>query len=161
MMSRARRSKNQPAHATHGAIWRLALIGAIVAAAAGAGFSSPARADDGLGIRKLDPETGKTLPMPAEQLRPNNIYSHFDARLNRRVWSLYLGDGRFGIAFGPGTTQDARRFNINLPPRSARSAPPLGPEIGRRHGARGHRGLSEALAQRALASDTHHGGDDL
>ena len=59
----------------------------------------------------LVPGTGQTAALPENQLRAGEIYSHYSSRLNRRVWSFYLGEGRFWDAFGPGSTQPARRFD--------------------------------------------------
>ena len=65
----------------------------------------------------LVPATGQTVALAENELREGEIYSHYSTRLNRRVWSFYLGNGRFWDAFGPGSTQPARRFDRTVAER--------------------------------------------
>lgn len=92
----------------------LGLPRAALALAFALGVAGVSRADDGKGYFKVDPETGGMLPVKADALHRGKIYSHFDERLNRRVWSPYLGYGQFGIAFGVTSTQPTASFDFNI-----------------------------------------------
>ena len=90
----------------------------IVATLIGAAECQPAFAaeDD---YRRYDPATGEELAIRAAELRPGNIYQHMSPRWGRRVWSFYLGNGSFWHAFGEGTTQLARDFDVPWTKREA------------------------------------------
>jgi hypothetical protein len=77
-----------------------------------AGAVSPAKADDGKGFFKVDPQTGGPLAIKADALHRDKIYSHFDAGLNRRVWAIYLGYGQFSTPLGPTSTQPSAAFEF-------------------------------------------------
>jgi len=99
--------------------WRPLLALSLALAASWSIGGSVSLADDGLGVRKLDPATGGTVPIVGEKPRRGIIYSHFDEQLNQRVWAHYLGDGRFGVALGPNSTQPAKLFDLRLEPKAA------------------------------------------
>jgi hypothetical protein len=75
--------------------------------------------DDGRGTLRLDVATGEPLPVGAPGPIPGDIYNHFDASINRRVWAIYEGEGRFSIAMDPGSAQPARRFGFTIAPKEA------------------------------------------
>lgn len=70
-------------------------------------------------FQRFAPETGQVVDVQEQELRIGEIYRHFSPRLNRRVWSFYLGNGRFWNALGPGTKQPAGKFNLRLSTESA------------------------------------------
>jgi hypothetical protein len=63
-------------------------------------------------IYRLDPVLDELLPVPREEQRAGHIYLHYSQRLGRRVWSFRLANGRFWHAFGEGTVQPARLFDV-------------------------------------------------
>lgn len=69
-------------------------------------------ADDGRGVLRYDPISGKLEPISPEKPKVGHVYSHFSKRLNRRVWSYVQSNGQFWYAFGEGTTQEAWRLDI-------------------------------------------------
>ena len=79
----------------------------------------PAFGDDGEGYLRFDPIYEQMIPVPAEELKKGYIYSHYSPRRNQRVWSFYLGDGRFWNALGEGTTQLGRLLDIRQDPAEA------------------------------------------
>lgn len=70
-------------------------------------------------IQRFAAETGQLVELQEQELRVGEIYRHFSPRLNRRVWSFYLGNGRFWNALGPGTKQPAGKFDLRLSRESA------------------------------------------
>jgi hypothetical protein len=69
-------------------------------------------ADDGRGILRLEITTGELAPLTSTGAIPGDVYSHYDTSIGRRVWAIYEGQGRFGIAMGAGSAQPARRFGL-------------------------------------------------
>ena len=69
-------------------------------------------ADDGGGILRYDPIGDTLVPMAGDPLKPGRLYSHFDPRLKRRVWSVVQSNGEFSHALGEGTIQPAWRLDI-------------------------------------------------
>lgn len=63
-------------------------------------------------ILRLDPIKHKLFAVGASELKAGCIYSHFDEKSNRRVWSFWQSDGRFWHALGEGTTQPARSLDL-------------------------------------------------
>jgi hypothetical protein len=51
------------------------------------------------------------------ELRPGHIYSHFDERLGRHVWSIYKPDKTFWHAFAAGTCQPIHLFDWDIKTR--------------------------------------------
>ncbi|MEM9659956.1 MAG: hypothetical protein AAF961_16450 [Planctomycetota bacterium] len=49
-----------------------------------------------------------------DELVDQRVYLHYDDRLGRHVWGLYVGDGRFRYAIGEGSTLRVELFEINL-----------------------------------------------
>ena len=70
------------------------------------------RTEGGRNVRRFDPVNDRYVAVPADELRIGFIYSHFDQRLDRRVWAFYQGDGRFSIALGEGSIQRVYRLDI-------------------------------------------------
>ena len=70
---------------------------------------------------RYDPVGDRVIAIAKEELKVGLIYRHYSKRLGRRVWSYVEGidrDGdelnvRFWYAFGPGTTQQGRRFDVS------------------------------------------------
>ena len=56
--------------------------------------------------------TGKLGPINRDDRKVGYIYYHFSSRRNAWAWSYLQDDGSFWYAFGEGTTQIARRFDI-------------------------------------------------
>jgi hypothetical protein len=104
--------------AVNGGQWAAALVVAVLWLAAGGtdGFSAKAEGggDDGRGILRYAPLSGKLEPISPQEVKPGYIYSHFSPRLNKRVWSYAQGNGRFWDALGEGTTQEAWRLDLRL-----------------------------------------------
>ena len=63
-------------------------------------------------VYRLDLMTDRFEPMAQNDLRVGYIYYHFCPRRNAWVWSYLQKDGSFWHAFGEGTTQVARTFDI-------------------------------------------------
>ncbi len=69
---------------------------------------------------RYDPVSDRVVAIAKEELKVGLIYRHYSKRLGRRVWSYVERierDGnepniRFWYAFGPGTTQQGRRFDV-------------------------------------------------
>ena len=61
------------------------------------------------------PDRGPLVPISEQEARPGAVYSHFDARLNRRVWAIYQGDGKFWHALGGDTAQPAPALDVRMP----------------------------------------------
>lgn len=90
-------------------------------------------ADDGQGVLKLE-LGGNLVPVPGPNI--GWVYSHYDSHLDRRVWALYEGNGRFSIAMGAGSSQPARAFGYSSLSRDAiellrRRDPKLAEEVSR------------------------------
>jgi hypothetical protein len=69
-------------------------------------------ATDAKVVYRLDLLTDKLVPMSRSDLKVGCIYYHFSSRRNGWAWSFYQKDGAFWYAFGEGTTQIARCFDI-------------------------------------------------
>jgi hypothetical protein len=63
-------------------------------------------------VYRLDVITGKLDPIKRDDLKAGHIYYHFSSRLNGWAWSFCQNDHSFWYAFGEGTTQIARLFDI-------------------------------------------------
>jgi len=63
-------------------------------------------------VYRYDPISLRFFPVQADEVKAENIYSRFDARTGRHVWSLAVKGGGFRHALGPGSTQTADRFDI-------------------------------------------------
>lgn len=61
---------------------------------------------------RYDPISSLFFPVQSDDVKAENIYSRFDARTGRHVWSLGVKGGGFRHALGPGSTQTADRFDI-------------------------------------------------
>ena len=99
----------------------VALLAAIALGPIGSRCSSAeagTTADDGRGILryKLVDDRLELVPISRDELKVGHIYSHFNNRLNRRVWSYLQANGQFWYAFGEGTTQEGWRLDIEAPP---------------------------------------------
>ena len=79
----------------------------------------PAAADDA-GAASLDPETiyrydavlERLRSVPKAELKVGSVYCFYSSRHGRHVWSFRLENDQFWHAFGEGTTQIARRFDL-------------------------------------------------
>ena len=89
---------------------RLVSLVALIALTLGPGLS--ALAEDDQGFFRFDPIAEELITIGEEDLRPGYIYSHFDRRQNRQVWSYYLGGGEFWHGLGPGSVIDGRQFDV-------------------------------------------------
>ena len=99
-----------------------ALRGFVCVAVAGIGLATnpggacdAAEADavnDKLAILRLDPVSHTLFAVAPNETKAGCIYSHFDEKANRRVWSFRQSDGRFWYALGEGTTQPARSMDL-------------------------------------------------
>jgi hypothetical protein len=69
-------------------------------------------ANDAKVVYRLDLLTDKLVPIGRTDLKAGCIYYHFSSRRNGWAWSVYQKDGSFWYAFGEGTTQIARDFDI-------------------------------------------------
>jgi len=69
-------------------------------------------ADDVSDIMRYDPVTDRIEPVTRDEMKPGFVYRHTSARLGRPVWSYLQADGQFWNAFGEGTTQLARQFDV-------------------------------------------------
>jgi hypothetical protein len=87
----------------------LGLVGIILVACPGAAAD---RAADSESVFRWAPRTGELAEVSPSALKVGRIYNHYDRRLQRRVWSFYQGEGKFWYAFGEGTTQLARLFDL-------------------------------------------------
>ena len=66
-------------------------------------------------FQRLDPNNpANTVPIAREAMKVGCVYEHFSPTLNRRVWSYLQSDRTFWRAFGPGTTIEAARFDLNI-----------------------------------------------
>ena len=92
------------------------------------GFVFPVRlAADELQGRSYGPEVilrwnaidNSLVPIAPQQMKVGCIYNHFSQRLQRRVWSYLRADRQFWNAYGPGTVQEAARFDLTAPWRNA------------------------------------------
>ncbi len=75
--------------------------------------------DDGRGILRLDPFSRQLVPVTADQIKTGYIYSYYHPRLKRRVWSYAQPNKELWRAFGPGTTQLARRLDLRASEKAA------------------------------------------
>jgi hypothetical protein len=111
------KAMNVPRNPTGNRAWvatatALAVISLQMISAQPLSGQSPQNADDGRGILRFDPVGNRLIPVRAEELKAGYIYSHFNQRLNRRVWSYVQTGGKFWHAFGERTTQEAWRLDI-------------------------------------------------
>lgn len=65
-------------------------------------------------VFRVDPKVRGVAPIEMDQLKVGAVYNHFSTRLNRRVWSLYLGNGEFWHAMAPGSVQPFDAFDVEL-----------------------------------------------
>jgi hypothetical protein len=65
-------------------------------------------------IMRLDPNNLRGVPIPAKDLKVGCVYEHYSPELGRRVWSYVKSDHTFWNAFGPGTTMEASKFDLNI-----------------------------------------------
>jgi hypothetical protein len=93
-------------------------------AVAAAGFVLPAHLAAGQGqdssygpevILRWDPIGNSLSPSAPEQMKVGCLYNHFSPRLQRRVWSYLRNDRQFWNAYGPGTVQEVKRFDLTAP----------------------------------------------
>jgi hypothetical protein len=61
---------------------------------------------------RLDILSGKLDPIDRRDLKVGYVYYHYSSRLNGWAWSYYQDDHSFWHAYGEGTTQIARCFDI-------------------------------------------------
>jgi hypothetical protein len=72
-----------------------------------------ARAEDAdQEVKRFDPLALELVVVPAAEVQPGKIYSHYSKRLGFRVWALAREDGTFSHALGEGTTQPTIRFDL-------------------------------------------------
>jgi hypothetical protein len=70
--------------------------------------------DDQTTIVRIDPKVRGVSPISIENLKIGSIYNFYSPTLNRRAWSLYLGNGQFWHAMGPGSVQPFNAFDVEL-----------------------------------------------
>jgi hypothetical protein len=98
-------------------------VGALLAFRSALANEVVAGGDDGRGILRLELSTGNSVALLPEGPMPGDVYSHYDASVGRRVWAIYEGNGKFGMAMGPGSAQPAKRiFGLKTDVRDNREA---------------------------------------
>lgn len=63
-------------------------------------------------IYRFDPMDEKLHPVKPAEFRPGHVYSRYDSRLGRWVWSKADVAGNLRYAMGEGSTQPARMFDL-------------------------------------------------
>jgi len=106
----------------------------VTASSFASGSDSIAPAGDDQGVLRFDPFNRQMVPVSPHEMKVGCIYSHYNPRLNRRVWSFLQPDGKLWRAFGPGTTQRATRLDLRASEREAlervrEEAPELAAEL--------------------------------
>lgn len=81
---------------------------------------APAPPIDPALIVRFDPLQNQMVPVPPAEIKPGFLYNHFNARLNRRVWSLATEGGRFQYAMAPGSVMYARALDLRATPAQLR-----------------------------------------
>ena len=87
-------------------------VAVVVLSVAAAWHAGRAPADENQQLFRYDPIAEDASEITADELRSGYIYKHFDERLDRYVWSYYLGDGNFWRGLGPGSVEEGNRFDL-------------------------------------------------
>jgi hypothetical protein len=74
----------------------------------------------------------KLLPVPAKERKAGHVYYRFHPGRGRHVWSIATADGGFRYAFGPGSVQQTRQFDLRASPEERqRQLQARAPELAR------------------------------
>ena len=65
-------------------------------------------------ILAFKPTTGELIPVTPAELRPGHIYSHYNDRLGRQVWSICRPDKTFWNALASGSCQAVHLFEWDV-----------------------------------------------
>jgi hypothetical protein len=93
-------------------------IGAVLSATAASGAPEPVaagkRAPTGHAIYTLNVMQQKYVAVDEKNLQPGHVYSHYDGRLGRYVWSICKPDKTFWHALGAGSCQPVHFFQWDV-----------------------------------------------
>jgi hypothetical protein len=97
-----------------GLTWLATLLLLMLASSASAQLGPLPSDSDQTGVFRIDAKVNGVSPIPMDQLKIGAVYNHYSNTLNRRAWSLYLGNGQFWHAMAPGSVQPFDAFDMEL-----------------------------------------------
>jgi len=101
----------------------------VVALTAAVAHLPSAAAGDQRGLLRYNPIYETLDPIDRGSIKPGYVYSHFDQKLGRRVWSYLKQDGTFWNALGEGTTIEGWRFDVQDPEKVTRELEKINPRL--------------------------------